>query len=148
MKRPNTFKRYLKMIRPFDWIIVGGLFLAAFIPYLIFGIQENQQQQAAPQRVLTAVVTHDGHEVYRKRLTGHTGTTQFTYRAKDSDWNQIEVQGAGVAITEANCQDQVCVRRGRITKPGQTIVCLPHKLLIEIKSNKGGSNNTGGMVTE
>lgn len=23
MKRPNTFKRYLKMIRPFDWIIVG-----------------------------------------------------------------------------------------------------------------------------
>ena len=42
MKRPNTFKRYLKMIRPFDWIIVGGLFIAAFIPYLIFGIHENQ----------------------------------------------------------------------------------------------------------
>ena len=52
MKRPNTFKRYLKMIRPFDWIIVGGLFLAAFIPYLIFGIQENQQQQKAFQRAV------------------------------------------------------------------------------------------------
>ena len=99
MKRPNTFKRYLKMIRPFDWIIVGGLFIAAFIPYLIFGIHENQQQATASQQVLTAVVTHDGHEVYRKRL------------------------------------------------PGQTIVCLPHKLLIAIKSNKGDSN-TGGMVTE
>ena len=47
MKRPNTFKRYLKMIRPFDWIIVGGLFIAAFIPYLIFGIHENQQQATA-----------------------------------------------------------------------------------------------------
>ncbi len=73
MKRPNTFKRYLKMICPFDWIIVGGLFIAAFIPYLIFGIHENQQQATASQQVLTAVVTHDGHEVYRKRLTGHTG---------------------------------------------------------------------------
>lgn len=147
MKQPSTFKRYLKMIRPFDWIIVGGLFLAAFIPYVIFAVHENQQQQAEPQRVLTAVVTHDGHEVYRKRLTGHTGTSRFTYRAKDGDWNKIEVKDAGVAITEANCQDQVCVRRGRITKPGQTIVCLPHKLLIEIKANKG-SGSTGGMVTE
>ena len=110
MKRPNTFKRYLKMIRPFDWIIVGGLFIAAFIPYLIFGIHENQQQATASQQVLTAVVTHDGHEVYRKRLTGHTGTSHFTYRDKDGD-------------------------------------CLPHKLLIAIKSNKGDSN-TGGMVTE
>ena len=147
MKRPNTFKRYLKMILPFYWIIVGGLFIAAFIPYLIFGIHENQQQATASQQVLTAVVTHDGHEVYRKRLTGHTGTSHFTYRDKDGDWNKIEVKGAGIAITEANCQDQVCVRRGRITKPGQTIVCLPHKLLIAIKSNKGDSN-TGGMVTE
>jgi len=64
MKRPNTFKRYLKMIRPFDWIIVGGLFIAAFIPYLIFGIHENQQQATASQQVLTAVVTHDGQPLH------------------------------------------------------------------------------------
>ncbi len=141
-------KRYLKMIRPFDYIIVLALLAASFIPYVVFAQTEAHKNAATPQTVYTAVVTHDGKEVYRIRLTGHHGTTRFRY-SDGHDYNEIITTGQQIEIKEANCADQVCVRKGKIAKPGQTIVCLPHKLLVSIKSSGHSSgNNTGGLVSE
>jgi len=137
--------RYFKMIRPFDWIIVGLLLLGAFIPYGIFAYHEHQQN-SQPSSVLTAYVTHDGKQVYKVQLTNHQGKTTYRYNDGD-DWNLIEVTDNKIAITEANCRDQVCVRRGEISKAGETIVCLPHKLLVEIKSSSSKPAD-GGLVTE
>jgi hypothetical protein len=38
----------------------------------------------------------------------------------------------GVDMYEANCKDKICVKKGSISKSGQTIVCAPHKLVIQI----------------
>ncbi|WP_390405141.1 NusG domain II-containing protein [Lacticaseibacillus jixiensis] len=140
-------KHYLKMTRPFDYVIVIALLVASFIPYVVFAHEEASKPK--PQQVVyTAVVTHDGKEVYHIRLTGHKGRTTFVYHDGD-DENTIVTTGNKIAITEANCKDQICVRKGQIAKPGQTIVCLPHKLLVQINSNSHSSgNNTGGMVSE
>ena len=35
-------------------------------------------------------------------------------------------------MEDADCPDKVCVKTGKIKKPGQTIVCLPHRTVIEI----------------
>lgn len=136
------------MIRPFDVILVLGLLLASFIPYVIFAHHENQaQRQAKTAQVLTAVVSHDGKTVYKIRLSGHQGTTRFRYQ-HGNDWNEIETSGESIRVSAADCQDQVCVRKSKISKAGETIVCLPHKLLIEIRSDHGTSRNTGGVVSE
>ena len=38
------------------------------------------------------------------------------------------------AITfAADCPDKVCMNPSHIEKPGQSLVCLPHKVMIEIK---------------
>lgn len=138
-------KRYLKMIRPFDIVIVVGLLLASFIPYVVFA--QHEAEQAKPTKtVYTAVVTHNGKEVYRIKLTDHQGVTKFRYHDGD-DYNEIVTTDHAIEIKEANCQDQVCVRKGKISKPGQTIVCLPHKLLVQIKSNgHSNGNDTGTEV--
>ena len=39
-------------------------------------------------------------------------------------------------MTQANCPDKVCIHTGFINKPGQSIVCLPHKINIKIVSDK------------
>lgn len=143
-------KKYLKMIKPFDVIIVLALMVLSFLPYVFFAHSQSEQsaQQQSQQTVYTAVISHAGHTVHKIRLTGHKGVTKWRF-TNGSDWNEIQATGQTVRITSADCNDQVCVRRGKISKPGQTIVCLPHKLLIEIKSSHGNSqNNTGGMVTE
>lgn len=143
--------KYLKMIRPWDVIIVVLLVIGSFTPLVIFALHEKNQvatdKQAPTTQVRTAVISHNGKKVYSIKLTGHKGSTKYRYQAADGDYNDVEIKGDRIAIVGANCRDQVCVRRGWISKPGQTIVCLPHKLLIEIKVNHG-SQTQGGMVTE
>ena len=49
-------------------------------------------------------------------------------------------------MIDADCNDLVCVRSfGAISKPGETILCLPHKLIVEVRSTDG--INDGGMVS-
>lgn len=47
-------------------------------------------------------------------------------------YNNIYVKAGEVWIEEANCANQVCVHHAPISEVGETIVCIPHKLIIEI----------------
>ena len=47
-------------------------------------------------------------------------------------YNFVHIEYGQVWITEADCRDQICVNHKRIEKVGETIVCLPHKLVVEI----------------
>ena len=51
--------------------------------------------------------------------------------------NTVIIEDGYVRIRSANCPDQVCVIHRKISKTGETIVCLPNKLVLEIK----GDNN-------
>jgi hypothetical protein len=51
-------------------------------------------------------------------------------------YNIIKVHDNGVEMLDANCPDKICVRTGFIDKAGSTIVCLPHKIYVEIISNR------------
>jgi len=58
-------------------------------------------------------------------------------KIEDGDrYNIIHIENGSVWIEEANCLNQVCVKHSGIEKIGETIVCLPHKLIIEIKGDK------------
>ena len=70
------------------------------------------------------------------------GLQQNTATAEKGDYNLIEIDGDRVRIKEADCDDQICVRRGWATKNGETIVCLPHKLVIEVRSTDGGDEDS------
>jgi hypothetical protein len=39
-------------------------------------------------------------------------------------------------IQNADCPDKICAEHKPISKTGETIVCLPHKLVIEITENE------------
>jgi len=74
----------------------------------------------------------DGEEIKRvifdKKIVGKTIPieTEFGY-------NLIEIGDKKVRVIEADCPDQLDVKQGYISRPGEVIVCLPNKLVIEIK---------------
>ena len=43
-------------------------------------------------------------------------------------------------MTEANCGDHTCVRMGRISRAGEAIVCLPHRLVVEIVGGEAAAD--------
>ncbi|RDB56594.1 NusG domain II-containing protein [uncultured Senegalimassilia sp.] len=52
--------------------------------------------------------------------------------ASSAGTNVIEVQSGKVRVSEADCPNQDCVEQGWISNAGQQIVCLPHKLVVNI----------------
>ena len=48
-------------------------------------------------------------------------------------------------MAEADCPDRLCVRRGPVRYAGETIICLPHKLVVTVRSGLSGYDAvTGG----
>ncbi len=50
----------------------------------------------------------------------------------DRGTNVIEVAGGRVRCAESDCSNQICVDTGWVSQVGQTIVCLPHELTVQV----------------
>ena len=56
-------------------------------------------------------------------------------------YNVVEISGGTVSVTEASCKNQVCVKHGAISRSGESIVCLPNRLVVRIEN---GAEEGGG----
>ena len=88
------------------------------------------------------ITDSNGHENYTNLDTNGT----FTVRT-DLGTNVIEIKDGKVYVSEADCPDKLCVKQGPISKAGETIVCLPHKLVVRITSNDFNDEPTYDAVT-
>ena len=61
-----------------------------------------------------------------------TQNTERTIRTDDGHTNHFVIRDGTVTMTSADCSDQTCVRTGGIRQAGQSIVCLPHRLVLTI----------------
>lgn len=81
-----------------------------------------------------AVIEQDGHELMRL----FTGQEQTVRIPSANGFNVIAVTKSGVFVSEADCPDQICVRQGEISQSGESIVCLPHRLVIRLEGEGTG----------
>jgi hypothetical protein len=50
---------------------------------------------------------------------------------------QMEISAGRIHIVDSDCPRQICKHAGWISRPNQAIVCVPNKILIEIKGAAG-----------
>ena len=79
----------------------------------------------------SVVIKVDDKIVKNIPLSEETNET-FTLET-DHGYNIITVTYEEVFVVEADCPDQVCVKTTPAKDNGDIIVCLPHKMIIEIK---------------
>ena len=77
-----------------------------------------------------AVVTVDGVLVATLPLSIEA---RLPVGAERGFLNVVEVADGRVRVLEADCPDRLCVRQGWIRYDGESIVCLPHKLVVSIR---------------
>ena len=55
-------------------------------------------------------------------------------------YNKVVIKNGKAYMKEANCRDQICVHMKEINVDGETIVCLPNRVYIEVvdKSDNDG----------
>ena len=50
--------------------------------------------------------------------------------------NIIQIKDKQISIIEADCPDKYCVDKGNISKTNESLICLPHKLVVEITDDE------------
>lgn len=58
--------------------------------------------------------------------------------------NVVEVRDGRVRVREADCPNRDCVNQGWIDSSSQQIVCLPHRLYVEVVDGQGSGVDVVG----
>jgi len=99
------------------WIALFGVIFAVC---LVLALLPADNAPAARARIVSEGTT--------VRILDLAIEQEFTVTV-DGGSNTITVKDGKIAVTEADCPDQYCVKQG-FCNSGAQIVCLPHKLVI------------------
>ena len=120
------------LIKKKDFLFGGGILAVALVLFLVMKVTGSE----AGNRIQ---VTVDG-EVYGT----YSLTEDQVIEVKEGDfYNRIRIEDGKAYMEEANCPDGYCERQGKISGGAQTIVCLPHKLVVEVLEADDTSRDSG-----
>ncbi len=75
-------------------------------------------------------VTVDG-EVYAEYPLYEDRRVRLEYEEYEG-FNELVIEEGKASVVSADCPDELCVRQKAISRTGESIVCLPHKLVITV----------------
>ncbi|WP_270420969.1 NusG domain II-containing protein [Acidaminococcus massiliensis] len=105
------------------WLILVLLVLAAGSWFLF------RSDSTARDKVL--VVRKDQQVLQRIELKKVTSEAKLIVPVEHGEM-VIAYDREGGRVLSSPCPDQVCVHQGKITRSGQTIACVPEKVLVTI----------------
>ncbi|WP_035766019.1 NusG domain II-containing protein [Butyrivibrio sp. NC2002] len=101
------------------------------ISFLIYGFN-----QAFGEKGEMVVISVDGKDIEsfplsedrKVRIEGYNG-----------GYNDVVIKDGKAFVESADCPDCLCIEQGMIDSAGESVICLPHRVIIIIlgKSNKG-----------
>ncbi|NGZ77390.1 NusG domain II-containing protein [Saccharibacillus alkalitolerans] len=116
-----------------DLILIGIVLIAALafiVPRYLNG--DESEKNHIQNRVVHIEV--DGKPYKTLPLTEEE---QLVTINTDKGFNQIKIHDGGVQMIDADCPDKLCLGFGFVTRPGQQIVCLPHRVSVFIGVDSG-----------
>ncbi len=81
-----------------------------------------------------ASVEVEGLETARYPLTEDCTVVIEGY---DGGRNTLVIEGGSVRVTDVSCPDRLCEKQGQISGSGETIVCLPNRVVITVRGGEG-----------
>ena len=104
-----------------DLVLIAVLLLAGLLMILPLRLHRSAGS--------VAIVRVDGEEVARLPMNEEA---EFPVETDGIVTNVVSVDGGAVRVIEANCPDQLCVRKGAARYAGDGIVCLPNRVVVEV----------------
>lgn len=109
------------MVKKGDIILSVACILAAVLLFITAFVFKTDGKMA--------VITVDGELFGKYELSKEQEIVIKTEHGE----NMVLINGGKIKVTAANCPDHYCVDHIAIDSTGETIVCLPHRVVIEIK---------------
>lgn len=105
---------------PYILVLLGLALLSALGIYVLES-QESGSVVSIEQRgeVVEVINLQKVDSPYTQEIWGENGA-----------YNLLSIEATGVSVIEANCPDQICVKRGVNDGSAGPIVCLPHQVIV------------------
>ncbi len=100
-----------------DFIIIGAIAVTFVLSIVLLASFSKQGSR---------VVIKQNNEIVYDRSIKLNNTV-------DLNANTIVIKDETVYMQDAGCKNQICVNTGKISKKGESIICLPNKVIVEIK---------------
>ena len=113
------------MLKKADMVLIGVILAAALL--CLGGMYLTRTGGSM------AVVYVDGQETARYPLSQNQTVEIEGYQG---GYNILEIRGGIASVTEADCPDALCVHESDIQYDGQSIVCLPHRVVVKIENGE------------
>jgi len=116
-----------------NYYILAGLLALVLIS---FGVSHLVQRRMTEGDLRLEIYTSG--QLYRTISLSEAAAGEIKVVNADGQYNIVEIEKGRARIKEADCPNQVCVRTGWVSQPGQIAVCVPNKFNIAVKgkSNK------------
>ncbi len=114
------------MKKRLDIWLIAGVLAAAFGVWMFLWLTREEGA--------FVVVEIDGTETARYSL-GESLKEEVI-----SPWgkNLLVIENGTAKVTEADCPDRLCVNQKAIRYQGESIICLPHKVVVHIEGGEEG----------
>ncbi|MDO5695790.1 MAG: NusG domain II-containing protein [Eubacteriales bacterium] len=118
--RANDFPKYKKA----DFFLLAMILIIAAAIFILYHHDDagksdgglHVEVRVAGKRILSLPL----HTDCEKEIVNDFGT------------NRLVIRDGKARIIEADCPDKLCVYQKAIARPGETLICLPHQLVVEV----------------
>lgn len=101
-----------------DFLFLSAVVLISIISFIFVAVNTENGD--------TAIIYKDGKIYQEVDLSKNSeiiiGTT-----------NSVITENGCIYMSRASCPDKLCMRQGRISDSSKKIICLPNKIVIEVK---------------
>lgn len=111
------------------FIGILALALLLFLGYFLFFRKPGAAVEVSVDGKVTQTLSLDQDTTYQIDATPHNDVSD------NSQINILEIKDGSASIIQADCPDRLCVHQKKINKKGETLVCLPHKVVVTVISS-------------
>ena len=112
-----------KQKRKNEFVLILVLLAIILIGFLFVRIQHQKD-------AFTVDVSVDGRTIATYRLDEEVDTWIDGYQGGR---NHLVIHDGYARIEEADCPDKLCVKQGTVSESGESLVCLPNRVVVAIK---------------
>ncbi len=100
-----------------DILVIASVLVLALASGLFFILGGSSGQRV--------IISQNNEELYSLSLNEN--------KTVELSGNTVEIKNGRVEIKNATCKDRLCVKHKAIENKGESIICLPNKVIVEIR---------------
>jgi hypothetical protein len=117
--------------------ITAGILVLALISAVLWYLSQRQ-----PAGESLTVEIYKSGQLYRQIPLSEAAFEEISVTDSEGGYNLVEIKDGRARVKEANCPNQVCVKTGWLSKPGQISFCAPNNVKVIIKGASNGVDTT------